>query len=223
MEKVSSKKVVMWTITILVLIISVVGFSFAFFFYSRTSDTDIKIRSGGAMFGYQEETNGITVENMLPTEDEVILNTENEDYYFDFYVTYNFSEESHLSYEIDIEDTTDQLESIQNGMFSRLDSSRIKVALENRTVTLPDEPMVVNPVYFSSIEQVPASNSKRGYQLYHKETSGYSIDYYRLYMWIPEYDAYGDVVPVMATNGNKGIENQQFSVKINVQAVSYDG
>lgn len=223
MEKVSSKRVVLWTIAIIVLVISVVGFSFAFFFYSRTSDTELKIRSGGAMFGYQEETNGITLENVLPIDDETILNTEDENYYFDFYITYNFAKKSHLSYEIDIEDITDQLESIQNGDLTKLDTSKIKVALENRTVTLPDEPMAVNPIYFSSIEQVPASNSKSGYQLYKKETSGSSIDYYRFYMWIPEYDAYGDVIPVMSTDTVSGIENQAFSVKLNVQAVSYDG
>ncbi len=222
MEKVSSKRVVLWTIAVVVLIISVVGFSFAFFFYSRTSDTEIKISSGGAMFGYQEETNGITLENALPTDDEVILNTEDNHYYFDFYITYNFAETAHLSYEIDIEDTTLESKDVQAGLLKKLDTSRVKVALENRTVTLPTEPMVVNPTYFSSVEQTAASNEKKGYRLYKKETSGNRVDYYRLYMWIPEYDAFGDVIPVMSTDENEGIENQTFSVKINVQAVSYD-
>lgn len=218
MEQTSSKKIMLWIFVVMIVVISLVGLSYAFFRYSRLSDTSTVIQTGGVDFQYVEETNGITLTNAVPTPDVDAINTTDENAYFDFYISYNFSDFSVIRYEIDIEDTTDTLESVVSGENTKLDSSRIKVALEDRTVTMPEEPMVVNPTYFQELELRKASNEQPGYKLYEKTGNGAGKDYYRLYMWIPEYDSNGEVVPVMDTDAVKGIGHQAFSVKINVQA-----
>jgi len=218
MERVSSKNFILWTIAIIVVIISIVGLSFAFLNYSRTSTTQATIEAGEVMLGYIEQTNGISLENALPVTDEAALNTTDTNAYFDFYVTYSFPATVSLKYEIDILNNTSNLEGVQNGTLSSLLTSRVKVALENRTEVMPEEPLLVSPTYFSLLETKPASNSKAGYKLYEKTVTGKSVDYYRLYMWIPEYDASGVGIPLIDVDSVAGIQNQAFSVKISVQA-----
>ncbi len=220
MEKSSSKNVVLFVVVFLVLLISIVGFSFAFFYYSRNSTTESQIQAGKLMLGYIEETNGISLTNAMPVSDTNALNTTDENAYFDFYVTYAISDRATIHYEIDIEDRTSELSGVGDGSLQRLDSKRVKVALENRNETLPDNPLVVSPTYFSEIELIPASNQKNGYRLYDKSVTGEGTDYYRLYLWLPEVDSDGVAIPMIDMDGVEGIQNKAFSVRINVQALA---
>ena len=123
-----------------------------------------------------------------------------------------------IDYEIDIENTTGDLEQVINGSLSQMSTSRIKVALENRTVVNDENPMLVNPTYFSELEIFPASNEKEGFVLHKTSISGNDADYYRLYMWIPEVDREGNELSISQT-GENSISNQAFSIQINVQAI----
>lgn len=220
MEQTSNRKIIILVIIVIAMIFLVIGFSFSFFRYSRLSTTSSVIQAGQMMFGYIEEINGISLVNAVPISDEDAMSTVEEGTYFDFYITYSFSKTSTLTYEIDIEDITDELEEVQNGTLQKLDASRIKVALENRTVPLPNEneKMVVAPQFFANIQHTVASNGKKGYKLFEKKTTGKGKDFYRLYLWIPEYDVAGEGIPLIDTETSSGIANQSFSVRINVQS-----
>ena len=218
MNKESSKKIILVIFVVIVSIVVLVGFTYALFRYSRTSSTNNTITAGKLEFGYIEETNGINLQNAMPISDETALNTTNSKDYFDFYVKYNVSSNAIIDYEIDIENTTSNIEQVINGSLSEMSTSRIKVALENRTVVDDENPMLVNPTYFSELELFPASNSRNGYVLYKNSTTGSSTDYYRLYMWIPEVDRDGNELSISA-GGDNSISNQAFSIQINVQAI----
>lgn len=218
MNKESSKKIILIVFVIIVSIVVLVGFTYALFRYSRTSSTNNTIVAGKLEFGYVEETNGINLQNAMPISDETALNTTNSNDYFDFYVKYNISRNAIIDYEIDIENTTRELEQVISGGLSELSTSSIKVALENRTVVNNSNPMIVNPSYFSELEKLPASNGKKGYILHRTSISGDSVDYYRLYMWIPEVDKNGNILS-MSDTGENSIANKAFSIRINVQAL----
>lgn len=220
MEHTSSKNIVLWVILVFIIILCTIGVTFAFFNYTRLSNNNVGLTTGKAVLGYVEEANGIFLSNALPISDVNALNTTNPDDYFDFYVTYELGSSASLDYEIDIENTTSNLEEIQNGSCTPLDSSRIKIALEDRSVTLPEEPMIVGATYFSEVEVNKATNGAAGYYLHSENVTGKGTHYYRLYMWIPEVDDLGVAIPLIDMNGVSGIQNQAFSVKINVQAVA---
>lgn len=218
MNKESSKKIVLVVFVFIVTVVALIGFTYALFRYSRVSSNNASIIAGKLEFGYIEETNGINLQNAMPVSDEVALNTTDSNNYFDFYVTYNVSSNATIDYEVDIENITNQLSEVINNNLAPVDSSKIKVALENRADTNNDSPMLVNPTYFSELERYPASNSKKGYILYKTSITGNSKDYYRLYMWIPEIDTDGNEISIVSNTDNF-VGNQAFSIKINIQAL----
>ena len=218
MEQTSSKNVVLWTIVLIVIIVSIIGLTFAFFTYSRLSTTETTLQMGKMMFGYTEESNGISLINAIPISDERAMDSVNENSYFDFYITYNFPTTTTIYYEIDLEDVTKELDEIQNGSLTSIDYSRIKVALENRNQVQKNRVLSVEPIYFSELINTPAANDKKGYKLYNQTTTGSNTDYYRLYMWIPEYDQANVGIPLIDLDGVQGIQQQVFSVKVNVQS-----
>jgi len=223
MERRVSKQAILFVIVFIVFLISVIGFTFAFFTYQRTSSNTSTVGAGKLTLGYVEETNGINMDNVLPISDGTALNTTDADAYFDFYVTYDISSTVEIMYEIDIEDTTSLILDSSPTM-KKLESNRVKVALENRNQTYPEYPLVVGPTYFSQLELTKASNEKTGYKLFSKTTSSAQTDYYRLYMWLAEKDSNGVEVPIIdtVTDGGltiEGIKNKAFSIRINVQAL----
>lgn len=223
MERRVSKQAVLFVIVFIVFLISVIGFTFAFFSYQRTSDITSTIGAGKLSLGYVEQTNGINIDNVVPTSDDTALNTTDEDAYFDFYITYDITNTVEITYEIDIEDTTSVLLESDTSI-NKLETNRVKIALENRNETYPEYPLVVAPTYFSQLELTPASNSKPGYKLYSKTTSSATTDYYRLYMWLAEKDSNGVDVPITDTETDEGttiegIQNKAFSIRVNVQAL----
>lgn len=223
MERRVSKQAILFVIVFIVFLISVIGFTFAFFTYQRTSSHTPTIGAGKLSLGYIEETNGIYMDNVMPTSDDNALNTTDADAYFDFYIAYDITNTVELTYEIDIEDTTDTILESDTSL-SKIETNRVKIALENRNKTYPDYPLVVAPTYFSQIELTSASNSKKGYKLYTKTTSTKATDYYRLYMWLAEKDSNNVDVPVIDTETSEGttiegIQNKAFSIRVNVQAL----
>lgn len=218
MKKESSKKILLTLFVVIVGVVAILGFTYAIFKYLRTSSLSSSITAGKLEFGYIEDINGINLQNAMPISDEVAINTTDENNYFDFYVTYDVSENLEINYEIDIENTSNKIDMVSNGSIEELSTSCVKVALENRNEVAPLDPMLVNPTYFLELENNKASNSKNGYILYKNSITGKSKDYYRLYMWIAEVDIDGNEMS-MSDEGEHSIGNKDFSVQINVQAI----
>lgn len=224
MESRFGKQTILLIIVFIVFIFSFVVFTFAIFSYRRTSSNNQTIETGKLTLGYVEETNGINIINALPTSDLDVLGTTNTDFYFDFYVTYDISSQIEINYEIDIENMTSQILD-KNDSLKQLETSRIKIALEDRSKPYPDHSLTVAPIYFSDLEKEKASNDKNGYKLYSKTTSSSQIDYYRLYMWLAEKDSNGLDIPLIDIKTQEGtviagINNKTFSVRVNVQALA---
>ena len=220
MEKSSSRNVVLMIVLLFIIVVSVIGLTFAFFQYSRTSTTSTDIRTAVVQMGYIEEKSGISLTNAMPISDDDALGSTDLDNYFDFNVNYEFPTSTTLSYEIDIEDITSRLDGIIDKSLTSVSSDRIKVALASRTTDGSVSSMVVNPVYFSNLEDSVASNSKPGFKLLEKEVVGKNVDYYRLYLWIPENDVSGQPIPLVDMDEVGGIRHQAFSVRVNVQALA---
>ena len=216
MHQKSSKSFILGIIMSLVLLISIFSFSYAIFVYMRTTKTSIKLSAGTIMIGFSENSNGISLNNALPISDNDAISTNNENNennYFDFYVTYNIEDNVSIDYEIDVVNSTLELDEIINKTLTSLPSTSVKVALLNNDTGIS----VLEPQYFSFIENIPASNNKEGYHLYTKSVTGSGRDSYRLYMWIPEIDSNGNYVNPFAF-GENSIKEKTFSVKVNIQA-----
>lgn len=224
MNNKSSEKFILSVLIVLVLVVSVVGISFAFFTYAKEGKTENTIHSGTLILNFNEHTNGISLQNAFPVSDDEALASSEQNSYFDFSVEYTIVGQTSLTYEIDIVDITGN---IMSG-YSKLDSKNLKLALYNND----SKSFIVTPSYFSDIEKKVAGNNKDGYKLHEKAVSTTGNDQYRLYMWIPEYDAVGnkvsmsDILSPTEKNSDgtpvilqKGISNQTFSVKINIQAL----
>lgn len=227
MEHKSSKQMILSVLGILILVVAVVGVTFAFFTYSKEGSVENSITSGTLTLNYNENVNGINISNAVPISDTKALTSTTPTDYFDFTVDYNIVGSANIKYEIDLVDRTEQSTAFLGGI-KKLESKNLKVALVNTDTNT----RVLEPTYLSVIEKAAASNSKDGYKTYEKIVNTSGSDRYRMFMWIAETDAEGNLVSMMDVlsetetdaEGNpvviqKGINNQTFSVKINIQAI----
>lgn len=224
MSNKSSEKFILSILIVLILVVSVIGISFAFFAYAKEGKTENTINSGTLILNFNEHTNGISLQNAFPISDDLALSNNEQNSYFDFSIDYTIVGQTSITYEVDIVDITGNI----TPGYSKLDSRNLKLALYNND----NKSLILKPSYFSDIEKKVAGNNKIGYKLHEKVVSTTGSDQYRLYMWIPEYDAVGNKVSMVdifsPTEKNsdgtpvvlqKGISNQTFSVKINIQAL----
>lgn len=224
MNSKSSEKIFLSILVVLVLVVAIIGISFALFTYAKEGKVENTIHSGTLILNFNEHTNGISLQNAFPIPDNVALSSNEQNGYFDFSVDYTIVGQTSITYEVDIVDITGTL----TPGLSKLESHNLKLALYNNDNKTP----IVAPSYFSDIEKKVAGNRKDGYKLHEKVVTTTGVDEYRLYMWIPEVDAFGntismaDVFSTTEKNSDgtpvvlqKGISNQTFSVKINIQAL----
>ncbi len=96
----SSKTIILTIIGISILVFSIVGLSFATFIGTQKGTKDNTISTGTVYMTYSEDTNGIKIENALPTTDVAgkVLNGKNE--YFDFTVSSKLSAKVSIMYEV---------------------------------------------------------------------------------------------------------------------------
>lgn len=227
MEHRSSKQVILSALGILILVIAVVGVSFAFFTYNKEGTVENSIISGTLTLNYNETANGIRLTNALPVADTQALASTVATDYFDFSIDYTIVGNANIKYEIDVIDNTAQSAAFQSGI-KKMDSKNLKLAITNKDTNV----RVLEPTYFSQIEKTAATNSKAGYKAYEKTVSTTGADHYRMHFWIAKTDADGkevsmvDVLSETEKNPDgtplvvqKGINNQTFSIKVNIQAV----
>ena len=102
MEK-NSKKIWLIIVLIFMLLIITIGVSYAVFVYSKAGMRRNIISTGTLIFTYSENSNGILLNNAMPTSDEigkVSSNDNGNNGFFDFSVSYSSPKLRTMNYEI---------------------------------------------------------------------------------------------------------------------------
>ncbi len=94
----TSKQVLLSVLGVAILIVAVVGISFAAFTYSSSGTKENTISTGTVTMTYTESTNGISIENAIPMDDNAgkVLNNDNEK--FDFTVSATITGKTTIDY-----------------------------------------------------------------------------------------------------------------------------
>ena len=94
-----TKKIFLSLLLVTLLVVFVVSFSFAVFIKTE-SGVEKTIETGEISMNYLEKTNGISIENAMPTSDTVGMNQLGENEYFDFTVNSKLVGDVKIIYEI---------------------------------------------------------------------------------------------------------------------------
>lgn len=182
---------------ILLLIVSVVGITYAVFSYQREGEKNNVITTGSIIFTYTETTNGINLQNAMPTSDEVgkkLERSENNEGYFDFNVSCSLAGTSRINYEV---------YATKLNVENPLSEEYVKMYLTDGTI---DQPILGYdndvPTYYSLKDSTVASGSKT---LYTGSFTNSGVQSFRLRMWLS--DQY------TLTN-----QSNDFKIKVNVKA-----
>ena len=97
LEKFKNKKTLVAFLVILGIILTTVGVTVAWFSYARNGSRENTITAGGITFHYQEESQGITLQDAMPMTDDQ-GKTQNK--YFDFKITSKTNEGVTIPYYI---------------------------------------------------------------------------------------------------------------------------
>lgn len=197
--KENRKTTIIPIILIIVLFIAVIGFTYAIFTYSKEGRVRNIVTTGNIAFTYTETTNGISLENALPMDDEVGKKLEKDDTnngYFDFNVSCTMAGFSNILYEVySTKETVDD----------ELDEEYVKVYLTDATT---DEPLVGYDKTIPTYDQLKKSiKDDKAKQLYYGNFTSSGTQKFRLRMWVSkEY--------TLAS------ESKHFKIKVNVEANS---
>ena len=182
---------------ILLLIVSVVGITYAVFSYQREGEKNNVITTGSIIFTYTETTNGINLQNAMPTSDEIgkkLERSENNEGYFDFNVSCSLAGTSRINYEV---------YATKLNVENPLSEEYVKMYLTDGTT---DQPILGYdndvPTYYSLKDSTVASGSKT---LYTGSFTNSGVQSFRLRMWLS--DQY------TLTN-----QSNDFKIKVNVKA-----
>lgn len=198
-DKNYSKKIFMSLLLVTLLVIIVISFSFAAFVKTEGGIKNT-IQSGEITMNYLEKTNGISIENALPTSDEKGKKQLGENEYFDFIVNSKLVGNMKAIYEIaaikDEESTIPDneirlyLEKEKSGTYSQ-------VMKPNNFIPITKETNIGTPKGAMVLKKVVKSREKNN-----KDRVVKYVDNYRLKMWLGE----------NATVGT----SKTYTVKINV-------
>lgn len=173
-EKNSSRKILILLLIITLLVVIVISLSFAAYIEDN-GGIDNEIHTGSISMKYTESKNGISIENAMPTPDEVgkVMSGENE--HFDFNVTSNVVGDSLIEYEIAaVKDNS-----------STIADKDIRLYLEEQKSGTYVES--VAPTKFIPEVKETKIGTKAGEMLLKKVSKKSSgTDYYRLRMWLSE-------------------------------------
>ena len=194
-----TKKMFLSLLLVTLLVVFVVSFSFAVFIKTE-SGVEKTIETGEISMNYLEKTNGISIENAMPTSDTVGMNQLGENEYFDFTVNSKLVGDVKIIYEIAaIKDQNSTipdneirlyLEQEKSGTYTKVMEPKNFVAESKDTeIGTPEGAMVLRKVIKKREE-----NSDDKIVNY--------VDNYRLKMWLAENASIDDV--------------KSYSVKVNV-------
>ncbi len=195
-QKTITKEVILIILILLLLVVSVVGISFSNFMNANSGRNKNEVSSGTISMTYTEDTNGISIENAVPTSDEAGKKLNGSDEYFDFTVKSELVGNSAITYEVAaIKEAT-----------STIKDSEIKLYLEQKEGDTYKE--VMAPTKFIPITTSSMFGSPKGAMVLLTESHSQSkIDTYRLRMWLDE-------------SAIMDFSVKKYAVKINIYAKS---
>ena len=189
-DKNYSKKIFILLLLITLLVVFVISFSFAVFVKTEEG-VDNTIESGEISMNYLEKTNGISIENAMPTSDEVGVKQLVENEYFDFTVNSSLVGDVKIVYEIaaikDVNSTIPDneirlyLEQEKSGTYTKVMEPKNFIAESKDTeIGTPKGAMVLKKVTKERDEDDSDKLVKY-------------VDNYRLRMWLGENASISDV------------------------------
>ncbi len=192
-EKDQSGSLYVSIIAVLILLIAIFGISFATIKFTGRGEESNTIRTGTLRMTYQESTNGIHIEDALPTSDDVGKKLSGVGEYFDFTVGTTISGTATIAYEV----------SAEKDVNSTLKDDQVKLYLEKKQGATYEE--VMAPKVFTPLTKETTWGTEKGTMLLTKGTSTHTENIgYRLRMWIKQ-DAILDGVGL------------SFTVRVNVK------
>ncbi len=186
-----TKSILISILAVAILVISVISLSFATFQKEEKLDDSNSISTGNISMNYTESVNGISINNALPTSDEVGKALKGKGEYFDFTINSTIVGNVSLDYEIAAVKDKD----------STIADSSIKLYLEQQISGSYEE--VMAPTVFTPISTKSKVGSPAGSMILKTvKKDKTSSDNYRLRMWLSE---------------NAAVDGaQSYTVKVNV-------
>ncbi len=191
-ERSFTKEVILLILILSILVVSVVGISFSSFVGTQSGKNDNVVNSGTISMTYTEETNGIRIDNAVPTTDAAgkILSGSNE--YFDFTVSSSLIGSSSITYEV----------AAMKDNSSTISDNEIRLYLEKEESGTYNEAMA--PSNYVPRTSESTYGAPVGSMVLTTDTHNYSTsDNYRLRMWLGE-------------NAVLDFETRTYIVKINI-------
>lgn len=202
----SSKFILFSIILVTILVIIVIVLSFAVFKRAESSseldghnkdgDSNKNKHFTNISMTYTENTNGISIQDALPTSDAIGKALSGKGEYFDFTIQTNVSKNASVSYEI----------AVIKDKKSTIDDSTVKLYLEKQVSGSYEQ--VTEPTIFQPIQKASKIGSPKNSMILYKVTrKKKGTDHYRLRMWLKE-DANIQV-------------DQSFTIKVNVYGKAF--
>lgn len=216
-----NKKIIIVVLAIISIICVTAGVTWAFLSYTKEGEKENTITSGAITFHYNEDSQGISLDNALPMSDN---DGKSQNKYFDFTITSNNNMEATIPYTITARKVSDPL--------VELDEEYVKVYLTK--VTTVNNTDSENQVLFDTYNNLSTvtKNNHSEEILWVDSVSANTINYtqkYRLRIWISNQL---DFSPLKDNNGDYIEENgdyvypnnnKEFSIKLNVYSEALQG
>ena len=168
-----SRKVLLSLLLLTLFVILMISLSFSLYIKKQKDSIKKEDRISKISMNYTEDTNGISIENAMPIEDEIGKKQTNDNEYFDFTVNYNVVGDAKIEYEITaIKDSN-----------STINDSDVKLYLEEQKSG--EYVQTLEPKEFTPISSSTSTGSPNGSMVLKKviKTASGSSNY-RLRMWI---------------------------------------
>ena len=184
MNDFSSRQFVLSVIGISILIIIVVGVSYAVFSSTLIGTKENKISTGSISMSYIESTNGISLTNAMPIEDEEGKNLASLNEIFDFNVSVSVAGMSNIKYEV--------VATKIDGLLENIDDKYVRLYLEKKASgEYTSTPITNIPQPFIPLENDSELGSPTGSMILYNgqflndssSLNKYSEDF-RLRMWL---------------------------------------
>ncbi len=194
----SSKQILLSVLGVAILVVAVVGVSFAAFTYTGEGTEENTISTGTLSMTYTETTNGISISNAQPTEDEAGKKLSSDNEKFDFTVSAEINGEAEIPYEIAA------IKQVIPEPMVALQNKDVKLYLEKSEDGI-DYTSAKEPTAFTPSGSTTEAGTPVGAMVLYKGTFQQSDEeYFRLRMWV-DHEATLDPTNLQA-----------FTVKVNV-------
>ena len=170
----SRKKKSITVLGLVSLLLVIIGVTYAAFSYSKVGTNENTISTSTISMSYTEGDNKITIDNALPTEDEVGKTLTEEGQVFDFTVSFNIVGKSAIAYEVVGE----------KEVTSTLLDNEVRIYLE-KSIDGTNYSSIYEPTGYLPLEEDTDIGAKKGEMLLDTGSVDETLTYYyRLRMWV---------------------------------------